>query len=150
MDNVSPVRSRQSHGDLDRDCHRLTGGQPSFFLYIPLEGNAVHQLHDDVVGALLLSDIVYIDDVGMHQPCGSLCLDTEFGDKGGVLRKLLFEHLDSHHAVEPVVFCLIYIGHASGTDFFQHLIAVRNQHSYLEHFLLRIPVRPASGLYQKD
>ena len=74
----------------------------------------------------------------MHQAGSCLGFNTELGDKGRILRKLLFEHLDGNHAVKPVVFCFIYIGHASGADFFEHLIAVRNQHPYLDHFLLRI------------
>ena len=134
VDNMAPVGSRQAHGDLDGNRYGLAGGKSLPLLNIPLERDAVHQFHDNVVGALFLADIINIDDIGVHQAGCGLRFYTELGDERRVLRKLLFEHLYSHHAVEPVVFCFIYIGHASGTNFFQYLIAVRNQHPYLNHF----------------
>ena len=137
VDDVVAVGCRQSHRDLDGDRHGLARYKPFFFLNIALERDPVDQLHDDVVGAFFLAHIIDIDNIRVHQTGSRLCFHAEFGYKRRVLGKLLFEHLDSHHAVEPVVLCLIYIGHAAGTDLFQHLVAVRNQHTYLYHMILR-------------
>ena len=69
----------------------------------------------------------------MHQSRGSLRFHAELGNKAGVIRKLLLEHLDGNESVQFMVFCPVDDRHASGPDFLKNLISVRNQHSDLNH-----------------
>ncbi len=127
----------QSHGYLDGDTHRFLYGKSGLLLYITLESDALHQLHNDIIHALFFADVIDIDDVGMHQSRCRLCLHPEFGNKIGIFRKFLFQHFHCHETIEFVVFCFIYVRHTAGSDLFQDLIAIRYQHSDLNHANLR-------------
>ncbi len=90
MNNVVVVRRLDSHGNLNRNAHRLFDGKPRLLLNILLEGDSLHQLHDDIVILTLLAHIIDIDDIGVHKTRRSLCLDAELGHKIGVFAEFLF------------------------------------------------------------
>ena len=75
---------------------------------------------------VLASYVIYIYNIGMFQSCRRLCFRTEFGDKIHIFGKLLLEDFDSHKASQGMVFCLIDVRHAAGTDFSNNLISICN------------------------
>lgn len=67
------------------DAHtRLNGytdcffyGKTRFFLNIFLKGNSFHQFHYNKMDAVVLTHIIYVYDIGMHQARSSLGLHSE-------------------------------------------------------------------------
>ena len=90
VDNMIVVSCLNTHGNLNGNTDRFLDGKTGFFLNILFECDTLNQFHDDIVDTVFLSDIINTDNIGMHQSCCGLCLHTEFGNKIGVFRKLLF------------------------------------------------------------
>ena len=139
VDNVVSVGRFESHGDLQSDRDRLFIAQISLLAYVIFQCDAVHKFHDNIVNALFLTDVIDIYDIGMHQACRSLRLHPEFGYKIRVFRKLLLQDLDRHITVQCVVLGFIYIRHTACADLFKDLVAVRDQHADLNHFIPPLP-----------
>ena len=127
------MRRLDAHAHLYGNADRLLEGQPGLLLDILLESDAVHQLHDNIVNAVLLAYVIHIHDIGVHQSGGRLGLRPKFRYKIGILAEFLLQDLDGHEAVQLMTFCLIYVRHASRADFLQYLVTVANHHSNLNH-----------------
>ena len=82
-------------------------------LHVLVEGPAGHQLHRDVRHALLLSEGVYLGDVRMVEPRGSLRLALEALDELRVRPEFLQHDLDGHLAVEHLVARKVHAAHAA-------------------------------------
>ena len=137
------VSDFKAHGNLQSDRNGFLVAEPSPLCDIILESDPVYQLHYDIVDPLFLAYVVDIDDIGVHQARCSLRLYAELRNEIGVLRKLLFEYLNRHVAVQSVIFGFIYICHTAGPDFFKDLIAVCDQHTDLNHVLPPLPRKTA-------
>ena len=76
--NVLRVRGFDSlaylYGDTDGFLHLKT----FLFLDILLQGDAFHQLHDNVMEIFRFPYVKYVDNVGMRQTGGRLCFGTKF------------------------------------------------------------------------
>ena len=54
----------------------------------PREGDALDELHHDIVKNALVHDVVDADHVGVGKPGSRLGLDLKFADKTGVVAEL--------------------------------------------------------------
>ena len=122
-----------THRYLDSYTCSFLNGKSGLLLYILFERDTLYKLHNYVLGAALFAHIIYIDYIRMHHAGSRLSLRTEFGHKISVLRKFLFEHLDSHKPVKLMILSLIYVRHTAGTDLLEDLIALPEHHAYLYH-----------------
>ena len=88
------MRVGQAACDLRRIIYGDRFGQPSVGCDDLGERRAVHELHDDVVGIVLASDVVGVDDVRVRELRGRFRFLVEAADElivGGVL---LAQHFD--------------------------------------------------------
>ena len=107
---VSGIQApRHLHGHLDRVVLRKL----AFFLDVFLEGEALDQFHDDVVGAELLADIVHADHVRVGQAAGRLRLAGKLGHDVGVTAVFLFQDLYGNKPLKRHVFRLVDVRHAA-------------------------------------
>ena len=88
------------------------------------EGAAVHVLHHDEGGALLLAPVVDRDDGGVVQAGGRLGLEAEALDERRVARELGEQHLERDGTVELAVVREVDVGHAAASDLADDLVAV--------------------------
>ena len=87
VNDAVPVGRLEPHADLDGDAGGLAGlsSRPFLSMYV-LQGDALHQLHDNVADAVILPDIVHIDDVGMGRVLPPTWASTwNLRDKGLIL-----------------------------------------------------------------
>ena len=116
-------------------------------LHILLEGDAVDELHDDIVQLAGAGHVVHRHDVGVGEHGDGLGLVVEAAAELRVLRQLLLEDLDGHQTVEPVAPGLVDHGHAAGADALQDLISVVEQFSYV---LIHTFISPFLQLLHQD
>ena len=74
VDNMVVMGSLKPRHHLDGDADGLFRRYPALFLDIIFQRDALYQLHDHVVEPSVLTDIVYVHDIGMHQSCRCLGL----------------------------------------------------------------------------
>ena len=117
--------------DLGDEVEGLRPVEAAPALHILLEGDAVDELHDDIVHIAAPGHVVHRHDVGVGQHGDGLGLVMEPAAELRVLRQVLLQHLDGHQAVEPVAPGLEYHRHAPGADDLQDLIAVIQHLSYV-------------------
>ena len=77
VDNMIVMGSLDSHADLNCNADSLLIGKARLFFNIFFQGNPFHQFHDNIINAVFLTDIVYIDNIWMHQSCCRLRLYPE-------------------------------------------------------------------------
>ena len=94
VDNVMLMGSINSLCYLDCNAYRFPYAKNTFFFYVFLKRNTFHKFHYNVIYAILFSYIVYINDIGVHKACRSLCLSLEFRYKCLIFAVLRLEHLD--------------------------------------------------------
>ena len=100
-------------------------------LHILLERNAVNELHNDIVHIAAPGHVIHRHDVGVRQHSNCLGLIVKPAAELGILREILFQHLDGHKPVETVAPGLEHHRHTPGTDDLQDLIAVIQHLSYV-------------------
>ena len=124
VDDPPTVGVLQSFGDLHGKMQRLLPVEHPFFLHVLLEGNAVDQLHDDIIGAVGGGNVVDLHDVGMAQHGHGFALGTEPAAEFLIPCEFILEYFDGYQPVQPVVTRLIDDGHAAGTDDLQNFVPV--------------------------
>ena len=97
-------------------------------LHVLLQGDAVHQLHDDILRVAAAGHVVHRHDVGVGQLGHRQRLVPEAAAEVCVLRQIVFQDLHRHHSVQAVALSLVDVGHAAAADELQYLIAV------IQHF----------------
>ena len=127
VDNPAAVGMLQCLGDLGGKVQRFPPVEHALLLHVLLQGDAVDELHDDIVHIVRMGHVIDIDDIGMREHGDGLGLGMEAAAKLCILRQLVLEDLDGHQPVEPVTPRLIHHGHAAGSDHFQNLVAVIQQ-----------------------
>ena len=80
----------------------------------------MHVLHDDVVRLVVVAPVVDVDDVGVREVGGGLCLLAEARDEVWGRSRTLVEYLDRDGAAEDLVDGLVDVGHAAGADLLGH------------------------------
>ena len=84
VNDVIVMGSLNPHTHLNSNADRLLDGQPCLFLDIFLKGNSLYQFHNNIVDSVFFPYVIYIDNIGVHQPCCCLRLNPEFGYKIGI------------------------------------------------------------------
>ena len=124
VDDVQVVRHRQGLAHLRADLGHLALVDGAALVDGRLQVAAAHELHDDVVRAVVLAPVVHVHDVGALQVgrSGGLLLEAlgEVGI-GGVLGQ---HDLHRNQASEHVVLRAVHLGHAADTDALGYLVAV--------------------------
>ena len=112
-----------------KPCHHLNRNADRFFcrksplsLYIVFERNTFHKLHDHIEQSSVLSHVIYIPHIRMHQPGRRLSFAYELLDKYLVVAVITFQYLYRNIPVQLMVFSFIHVRHAAGTDTAQYLI----------------------------
>ena len=129
--NSVAVCSLQSHGYLNGNTGCFLYGKLAFLGNILLQGNSLDQFHYNVINALIISYVKYIDDIGMRQSCCCLRLTSEFLYKSCIFPEFRLQNLNCHKTVQFMVHCLIYVRHSAGTDFAYNFIALSYDHTCL-------------------
>jgi len=88
----------------------------SFSFDAAVQRLAVQQLRDDVGLALVGSDVVYGDDVGMVERGGGPRFLRETAQTVEVVRDPRRQHLDRHFALEPRIPRAIHLAHPAAPD----------------------------------
>ena len=89
MNQSVAVGKGQSGRDVGRDVGRPVRMDAAFCAKHFGQTSALHVLHHDEVGALLLTPVVHTDDVGMVQVGRRLGLPTKALHKAGIARELV-------------------------------------------------------------
>ena len=129
VDDAPRVGCLQAFRDLDREVHCFIGLQPALLVDIVLQGDALHQLHDDIVEVVFIDHVIIIHDIRMDQRAGCLRLHLELPDESIVRDKFLFQDLDRYIAVQFMTACPVNFGHAAAPDQVKDLIAVLEEYS---------------------
>ena len=125
MDDAPAVGVGQGLHDLGDEVEGLPPGQLApLLLHILLEGDAVQQLHHDIVQLRGVGHVVHRHDIGVRQHGNGLGLVVEAAAELGVGGQFLLQDLNGHQTVEPVVTALVHHGHAADADALQDFISV--------------------------
>ena len=81
MDDMMLMCRFHTGHHLDRNADGLLRRYPTLLFYIIFQGNTVYQLHDHKIQSPVLTDIVYIDYIGMHQSRCRSCLADKLAHK---------------------------------------------------------------------
>ena len=140
VDDAPAVGVAQSAHDLGDEVQRLPPVHAPAALHVLLQGNAVDQLHDDILPVRVGGYVVDRHDVGVAQLGDRLGFVVEPAAEVGVVRQIAFQYFDGHKAVQPVAPCLIHVGHAAGADQLQYLVAIVQHFSdVLIHVVISFP-----------
>ena len=94
VDDALLVGGFQSAGHLHGDLNGLALRHAAGLFDIFLQRDAFHQLHHDVVHAVLVADVVHADDIRMGKAARRLGFPAEFRHKAGVRAVFFLQHLD--------------------------------------------------------
>ena len=123
--NNSPVMGcLQSQRNLNRNTGRFLDTQLTLSGNIILQRNAFYQFHNDIIQTVVISYIVYINNVRMRQPGCRLGFFSEFGYECGIFFELCLHNLYCYHTVQFVIFCLVDISHSAAADTADNLISL--------------------------
>ena len=125
--NASPMDRRQAVQDLPRDLPRFLGGQRPAAGDQVLEILPVHELHDEVEPAVLLTHIIDVDDVAVRHRGGSSGLALEALDVGGVLLAVAAQDLDGDLAFQPPIVAAPGDGRGPGPDHLDDVVPIGEQ-----------------------
>ena len=93
-------------------------------LHVLLEGNALNELHDDVLRIITAGHIVHGYDIGMGELGDGLALIPEAAAEIRAVRKIALQNFHSHQTIQTMTLRLIDVGHTAAADQFQDLISV--------------------------
>ena len=88
--NIAVVCCFKTKGNLNGDAGCLFYAQFPFAVNVILQSNSLDKLHDDIVNAAVLPDIVHVYNIRMGESCCGLCLRAELADKGFILPEFRF------------------------------------------------------------
>jgi hypothetical protein len=113
----------EGRGNLLDDALRSPCWQGALLVDELFEGEAFEVLHDDKVGAVVVTDVVDDDDIGMAELGSRAGLSLEALDELLVEGELGREDLDGHVAIEGRLEGAVDHGHAPTSQLFDDLIA---------------------------
>ena len=129
VDDAAAVGMLQACGDLHGEMEGLLPVEGAPLLHVLLQGDAVDQLHDDVVRSVGGGDVIDLNDIGVAQHGHGFALRPEAAAELFVPGEFIFEYLDGHQPVQPMASCFIHDGHAAGTEDLKDLVPVIQQPS---------------------
>ena len=131
--NMIIMGNLQSCRYLNCNTGCLFDGQAAFSLNIILQSDPFHQLHHNIIDTVLITDIIYIYNIGMSKPGCCLSFLLKFLYKSVIVTEFLFQYFDCNVTVQLMIFSLEDLCHTAGSYFFQNLIAVSQNRSRLYH-----------------
>ena len=123
MDDAARVCVHECAGNLLSEENGLLPRQMALALQILLEGDALDQLHNDIIRAVLAADVEHGNNIVVAQLGNGARLNGEPLADIRVLRELLFEHLECHIAPENGIPRPVNDRHAADADDLLNLIA---------------------------
>ena len=123
MDDAARVCVHECAGNLLSEDNGLLPRQMALALQILLEGDALDQLHNDIIRAVLAADVEHGNNIVVAQLGNGARLNGEPLADIRVLRELFFEHLECHIAPENGIPRPVNDRHAANADDFLNLIA---------------------------
>ena len=121
MDHALAMRSLQSFANLDGDAQQLRSGHGTLLDALG-KGLALQVLHDEIIRAVLPSDIVERADIRMVEAgnCAGFALEalTNFGRISQMKR----QYFQRNSAVEPCITRAVHFAHSTGTDRRDHFV----------------------------
>ena len=135
VDDAPAVGVLQALGDLEGEMQGLLPVENPLDLHILLQGDAVDQLHHNIVGGIGGGDIKHLNDVGMAEHGDGLALRPEAAAEVLIAGILVLQDLDRHKTVQPVAECFVYNGHSAGSQHIQNLVTAIQQ---LSNILIHI------------
>ena len=109
------VRLVQRIGNLDRVLQHLLQRQRTF--HEPLRERLAFQIfHHQIIGPVLLADVVKRADVGMIQAGNRLCFALESLAQFGTIRKMRRQNFDGDSSIEARVAGFVNLAHPARTD----------------------------------
>ena len=123
MDDAARVCVHECAGNLLSEENGLLPRQMALALQILLEGDALDQLHNDIIRAVLAADVEHGNNIVVAQLGNGARLNGEPLADIRVLRELFFEHLECHIAPENGIPRPVNDRHAANADDFLNLIA---------------------------
>ena len=106
----------QCHQDLAGKMHRLLPTDGALLLDILLQGDAINELHDDILNLVAEADIINLHNIGVIEHRNRLGFIAEATEEIAVVGELFLEDLNGNPAVLHAVIGLIHIGHAPHAD----------------------------------
>ena len=131
VDNATGMGVAQTAHDVGDEVQRLAPVHMIAALHILLEGNAIQQLHDDILDALRRGHVVNRHNIGVAQLGNCQRLVAEAAAELGILCQIALQNLYSDQAVQAMTLGLIHVCHAARANEFQQLIAVIQHFSYI-------------------
>ena len=123
VDDVLVVGDGEGLAHLGADFGGLALVDGAALLDGGLQVGPAHELHDDVVGVVVLAPVVHVHDVGALQVCGSGGLLAEALGEIGVGGELRQHHLHGDDAAQRAVLGAVHLGHAADADAILYLVA---------------------------
>ena len=106
----------QCHQDLAGKMHCLLPTDGALLLDILLQGDAINELHDDILNLVAEADIINLHNIGVIEHRNRLGFIAEAAEEIAVVGELFLEDLNGNPAVLHAVIGLIHIGHAPHAD----------------------------------
>ena len=122
VDDVQIMRHRQGLAHLRAYLGHLALVDGAALVDGRLQVASAHELHDDVVRAVVLAPVVHVHDVGALQIRGSGGLLAEALGERGVGGELRQHHLHRDQTPEHVVLRAVHLGHAADADAVLYLV----------------------------
>ena len=142
MDDAPAVGVLQTLGDLQGEMEGLLPVENALFLHIFLQGNAVDELHDDVVRPIGGGNVIDLNDVRVAEHGHGLALRPEPAAELLIPGKFVFQNFNRNQSVQPMAASFINNGHAAGTDDLKNLVPTVQKPS---NILIHISSFPAFG-----
>ena len=125
VDDAAAVGVPQGLDDLGDEVQGLPPVElVPLLLHVLLQGDAVDELHDDVLDIGGAADVVHSHNVGVRQHGNSLRLIVETAAQLCVLGQIVPQDLQGHQTVEPMAAGLIDPGHTAHADELQDFISI--------------------------
>ncbi len=124
VDDVQIVRHGEGLAHLRADLGDLALVDGAALVDGRLQVGSAHELHDDVVGAVVLAPVVHVHDVGALQVGGGGGLLLEALGEVGVGGVLGQHDLHGDQTAQHVVLRAVHLGHAADADALGYLVAV--------------------------
>src|SRR5262249_44994607 len=98
------------------------GGGPGHAGELPLQAAAVHELQAEVGPALVLADLVDLDDVGVLEPGGGLGLGLEAGQVVRAAEVAGQDHLQGHQPAQAALAGRVAPPHTAAAQLLKQLV----------------------------
>ena len=122
--NALPVHFAEAVCDLNRNADGLLLFELALLADVLLQRDAVHKLHDNVVDAVRVLDLVDIDEIRMIDFGGCQRFLRKAANKVLVAVIFLLQDFDGDCALQFVTESAIHFRHAAGADYGLNLIAI--------------------------